>query len=565
MKLLTRNKVFICLVSFLTVLLFVYLQNSYRYVIYNMEMQHLFLWDAAWCGDILFTVGGLSRLLNEFIVQFFCLPFVGSAVITLFLVAVAVLLWRICRKVWNVRFLFPLCLAPSAYLLISILCFTYNSQNIVDFLLGIVALWIYSLSCCGRNVLRRGIIGTVIAAVMYFSAGSVALYFTLCALIFDLLSHRDRMWIGIIPVAVVIILGTLSVQETWTDGYKTAFLPVTDYMYKPENPVFSYIGWILTIVCMVCFRIGKSAGKLLCKAGTRYVLGALLCVLTVVLFAYNIKKLSHIRQEQYMTFNYYAEKGQWDRILEDAGRMNLSNFMLMNYVNLALSHTGSLLSHFGDYYQQSPQALCIESDLTQGNLNLLSMIHYQTGNIADAQCMAFQSNQTGMNGFALQMLVRTNIIYGYYKVAEKYISLLDKTLFYKQWAESQRKYLYADRTVNADAEYGMTRKSLPKKDYFVVYKGFFPDLEWILEANPYNKPAAEYATVFVLLAKKVELLRYFVDKYYGSPSLKTLPPEMQNALIMSTNDPDYCIAHGVDAKLIEQYKRQMLMMRYRMR
>ena len=42
------------------------------------------------------------------------------------------------------------------------------------------------------------------------------------------------------------------------------------------------------------------------------------------------------------------------------------------------------------------------------------------------------------SGRALKRLVETNIISGHYDVARKYISILEKTTFYRKWAKSMR-------------------------------------------------------------------------------------------------------------------------------
>lgn len=42
------------------------------------------------------------------------------------------------------------------------------------------------------------------------------------------------------------------------------------------------------------------------------------------------------------------------------------------------------------------------------------------------------------SGRALKRLVETNIISGHYDVARKYISILEKTTFYRKWAMSMR-------------------------------------------------------------------------------------------------------------------------------
>ena len=61
---------------------------------------------------------------------------------------------------------------------------------------------------------------------------------------------------------------------------------------------------------------------------------------------------------------------------------------------------------------------------------LLSDVYFTMGNVAAAQEMAFESNIGALcdgNPRMTQRLVQTNLIYGAYPVAEKYIAVLENT------------------------------------------------------------------------------------------------------------------------------------------
>ena len=68
------------------------------------------------------------------------------------------------------------------------------------------------------------------------------------------------------------------------------------------------------------------------------------------------------------------------------------------------------------------------------------------GDLSSAQKFAFEGYVSSVDGNPrlLQRLVQTNILTGAYAVAEKYIRILEQTLFYKEWAAEWRKYLYRD-------------------------------------------------------------------------------------------------------------------------
>ena len=87
---------------------------------------------------------------------------------------------------------------------------------------------------------------------------------------------------------------------------------------------------------------------------------------------------------------------------------------------------------------------------------MLSDICYQMGDLSSAQKFAFEGYVSSVDGNPrlLQRLVQTNILTGAYAVAEKYIRILEQTLFYKEWAAEWRKYLYRDDLVEEEPSLG---------------------------------------------------------------------------------------------------------------
>ena len=78
--------------------------------------------------------------------------------------------------------------------------------------------------------------------------------------------------------------------------------------------------------------------------------------------------------------------------------------------------------------------------------------------INDAQRFTFEAMEAIPNfrksGRCFKRLSETNLINGQYEVAAKYLRLLSKTLFYKEWAEETMTYLYDENKINAHSEWG---------------------------------------------------------------------------------------------------------------
>ena len=85
------------------------------------------------------------------------------------------------------------------------------------------------------------------------------------------------------------------------------------------------------------------------------------------------------------------------------------------------------------------------------------------------------------------------------------------------------------------------------------------DLYKILDTTPADGKAMQYALSYLLLAKDINHIKEFIDKYYGTPGLKTLPVPAQEALIFysdyyHTLDEDYAVQHGMTKEQLLNYQ-----------
>ena len=165
----------------------------------------------------------------------------------------------------------------------------------------------------------------------------------------------------------------------------------------------------------------------------------------------------HLKQ-----LDYYTRTAQWDKIIS-MSRGTMNDYLSINYLNMALANKGELASSMFSYDQRGVNGLMFPWDKTFIVSDLLSEEYFTIGEIAMAQKMAFEAYVT-VPGFGnprfLKRLVQTNLIFGNYAVAQKYIRILEKTFAYSDWARSQRRFLNNDRAVDADLLLGRLRRNL---------------------------------------------------------------------------------------------------------
>jgi len=195
----------------------------------------------------------------------------------------------------------------------------------------------------------------------------------------------------------------------------------------------------------------------------------------------------------------------------------------------------------------------------------LSDIYYTIGDIASAQQMAFEASLSTLgkgNPRMMQRLVETNLIYGAYAVAEKYIYLLEQTKAYKKWATDRRRFLYNDDEVINDPVLGRKRAGLPDKNYIMPMEGYDADLQRLIKPAAINKNPIEYMGCLYLLAGDMGRFKWLVEKYYGTEALPVLPRSFQEAIItLSETNPEYWKGFNIPEPVVERfavYKKQVL-------
>jgi hypothetical protein len=250
---------------------------------------------------------------------------------------------------------------------------------------------------------------------------------------------------------------------------------------------------------------------------------------------------------------------KWDAILEFLSDKPMNNYLFMNYANMALAHQGELANRAFYYHPKGMNSLLATANAT-GTVRLMaSDVHYSVGCIAEAQQHAFEAQVTFPKSIGIQTmkrLVKTNLIFGHHEVAEKYLSLIARTTFHKDWAMKYRQFIYNDKAIEADAELGEQRRNLSKRNRFAMFRGWTPELEDILESNPDNQKALEYLGLSYLMNKDLKGFQAFMEKYYGARKGKTLPLSFQQA-VMALDNQDMINAWGISASVKDQYRQFM--------
>ena len=214
-------------------------------------------------------------------------------------------------------------------------------------------------------------------------------------------------------------------------------------------------------------------------------------------------KNANFKAEKVMQYDFMASHQQWNRILQTINAEKPNNQIGVTVQNLALAMHGALADHLFDYNQNGIAGLLpdVQSDATSPMPTAEAF--YQLGMIYVAQRTVFEAQEAILDfqksGRCYKRLAQTNLIIGSYEVARKYLMALQKTLFYRDWANETLPLLGNEEAIAKHPEYGRLRKCLYNKDFYFSDHVTPEMLESLYFSNTDNRLAFEYLKAYYML------------------------------------------------------------------
>lgn len=431
----------------LSVLLFFGL--AYPHHLHYQEQYQLFLFDSTYVWEIVRLPGGVADLLGRFSTQFFLYAWVGALIIAVLLSAVQLLTLRLTNSLSNqaTGWLYGLSFVPSFLLWL----FLLDEHALMG---GLWAVLFTQLAFWGYTLLPGG-------------------------------------WTRRIVILATIPIIYWMVGPSWTGSHY--------YRYPTVTPSLLYAAWLSAIVIpllVFVFRKRISASK-------NSVVTTCSFALVVAIMGTFIWKNANFKAEKVMQFDFMARHQQWNRILETANAEKPNNQIGVTVQNLALAMHGVLLDQMFNYNQNGIAGLLpdVKEDATSPMPTAEAF--YQLGMIYVAQRTVFEAQEAILDfqksGRCYKRLAQTNLINGSYEVARKYLTALQKTLFYRDWANETMQLLGDEEAIARHPEYGRLRRFAYKGDYYFSDHVTPEMLETLFFHNTDNRLAFEYLKAYYML------------------------------------------------------------------
>ena len=488
MKEKSRNIIFYLMAAGL-VAVGIHLTQEFRF--YNIAANELFIYDWSEIFSTLSDAGGLATLTASFLSQFFCLPLAGTIILSGLYILIAWLIWKILSRMNDRPIIKGLAFLPVVFLFLCMENDYYRLQGQVAFLLVIAALYLYVAVPQDKF---RYVAGIIFIPLLYHLAGSAAVVFAASAFLWEVCRNGLKGLYAVIYPAVFLLTAWAYVKISMIAGWEHALTPFLYYDW-PSTYFFPLYAWACVPVIMLAARLMAFVQKTSRLTAYSALIGlvAALCLAGYFYNAVHSRSYYRLIKEQHL-----AAEGEWDEIIQTADPRQ-PNY-LISYLNLALAQKGQLIDRLGYYNPQPVSKVMFPTPNLKTGLSLQSAVYLSWGYVSAARQAAFDANMVtpGMHNPAqLKILVMTNMSLGAPEVAQKYLNILDKTLFHRGWAREMRKAL-GDPAYEPD-ELRRLREALPEKGEYVRYDGLKGDMRDILEADPSNRILSQFYTAYQML------------------------------------------------------------------
>jgi len=308
-------------------------------------------------------------------------------------------------------------------------------------------------------------------------------------------NNRNQFWLLYI-VAIALLLASFIALRF--------LLPVSllfDAEWRGISPLYQYLlsdmwGWALVITLFVSL-----ATLLLTTLGLWLLRKVKPMWLLVVAWAISLGAAMGIwgvfpspsTNDRFKTLMVLSGQEDWQGVIDYTNKYPCSSYLEYNIRNLALAETGQLIENFRQQSNRSVQYLFVMKVETPYVSAMLSDIYWSMGEISMSQMYAFEANEKlgNYSPRLLKRLVQTNLVYGYYAVAAKYLTILSENTLNDDFV-AHYSQLMNDEAVETDPLLGLKRRCIPKDNVFPSARSIPFDLNILLQQCPEARSAEQY-------------------------------------------------------------------------
>ncbi len=497
--------------------------------LFKMQESNYFLYDHLFLNGLLSSKSGLIVLISRYLLQFCYHPLLGAVIIALLLSGIELLVNRLFRigKNW-----FVVGFLPPAILLYLFNSVTYEIYDSFEISYGIC-----------------NIIGCYYVFLLYLLYTKIKSY-PVGVGILTLATAISSIWIGPYPMVAILMFGTdaLFTKRYINAGISLPLGAITIYLttryasyhvtpgyfaYSLLHPWpidFFYPLYLKTLIAHAIIAVSMTSVQLYKDHLLHKIQPYANAVVGIILIACMYVKCDYpIAYGDELRLQHLAHQGQWKQMVKEMGKMKPSTRAIAAYRAIALMATDQLnekiFNYDYDYYHTTFPHYCEEITYYPELMLFCSMP--QT---SYRWCMESLTD-TNKKIYLTQSMALSSFINEEYKLARRYLQLLQETMFYKDWANEMISCLDNPNEYYKKYPYLVKIKAgIPTIEKSGIFNGAVTVFD---RFNALPNITANKRLLTRLYRRQLDELEYEVKR---SPMLRTgrLPKYVQEGLILKS-------------------------------
>ncbi len=470
-----------------------------RYHLAYQEQVQLFMLDKGYFLSFLSQPGGLMQYFSAFLIQFYLYPWLAALVVTLSAFGVFLASRMFLKRIGMPGLLWAL--LPPLFIAAQQGHHTYLVGSTIAFMLVVFYASLYfSLA----NSIFRYVYSTAGWSLLYVITGAYAFIAIAAIVLYEIFYRRSPVYApsvililvtgGLAPILAARFLWYSNPAETWAN-----LLPLNIHT-SARFAMYALILWF-PVIMTLHVRIARMTHQFGKSIVIHKWQSALAGCMVIILAGWWIQKKAYdAKTEILLGIDHSIQQHDWSMALKLSSRYPGSNRMVTYFTNMALYEKGWLGDRMFNYRQMGSQGLY----LNWKNTNLASFfgseLYYRLSYTNEAFRWAFEAMVSeGLNPRSLKQLALTSIINGDRPVAMKYLDLLEKTIFYRNWALKYKAYLQDTGSLAMDPELAARMHLSIGQDFWADDSHFDALMSTLLDNHPDNRMAFEYYMASQLL------------------------------------------------------------------
>lgn len=512
---------------------------DYIIVLQYESAESFFLFGAEFFGQWLDRPGGMLLYTGRFLRQFYHYEWLGALVaavsITASVAAFALVLARLGRGV------FHLSLTAAALLVLHI-----QGTDLTPglFVVSVVFLGYLAL---GPGRAGRGY-ALLATPLLYWVAGGYFWFFA-----FWVLAAAPK---GRAPGPVFRLAYAAAVACIPFIAYRWVFpMSLSVALRHPLYPEGSALALAFCAYLLLMPLWARLPIPALARAKAAGILqAALLAVAVILLLASSFDPT----MRHFAGYHRLYKDGRWEALLQRAAADEAPSRMSQFLANYALYRKGRLLDELFSYPQiWGTHGLVLSFSEDPENLRSAmynSDLLFEMGHTNAAFRMAYNQMNQGKTYANLRRVAECGIVNGNYANADKYLNILERSLFHRDFALRQKRLIAA-----AQSDAGLAAKRALRPTMELDLKlGEFAALLCLVESNPANRMAFDYLIAWCMLDKTlIPRLAQNLDGF-AEAGYDALPVHCQEALLTWRRNAGTGTADGapeVDPQVEARFRR----------